>query len=262
MAIRLLVAAIAWLSLLYLVLPLAVIIGSSLTASEFLAFPPRGTTLAWYAKVLSDSGYVEAFRTSSVLAAAATAIALCLGIAAAIAIARYEFAGRGAISALLMSPLVLPHIVLGAALLQYCAALGLVRTFAALLFGHATIVTPFVIRAVLPLLSEEQRVLEEASMDLGAGPLSTFRYVTLPLIRGGVVSGGLFAFISSWINVELSMFNTTATMTTIPVKLLNHVQYQVDPLIAAVSGITILVAAVTIVLIDLTIGLDLMREQR
>src|SRR5262249_22300848 len=94
--------------------------------SEFLAFPPRGTTLAWYAKVLSDAGYVAAFRTSSVLAA--TAIALCLGIPAAIA--RHEFAGRGAVAALLMSPLVLPHVVLRAPLLRYAAVLGLVRTFA------------------------------------------------------------------------------------------------------------------------------------
>ena len=78
------------------------------------------------------------------------------------------------------------------------------------------------------------------------------------MIRGGIVSGGLFAFISSWINVEMSMFNTTSAMTTVPVKLLNHVQYQVDPLIAAVSGLTIVAAAIAIVVIDATIGLDVL----
>lgn len=99
-------------------------------------------------------------------------------------------------------------------------------------------------------------------MDLGAGPFQTFCRVTLPLVRSGVVSGALFAFISSWINVELSMFGTTASMTTVPVKLLNHVQYQVDPLIAAVSGITILAAAAAIVAIDVVFGLDLLAERK
>lgn len=99
-------------------------------------------------------------------------------------------------------------------------------------------------------------------MDLGANSFATFRFVTFPLVRGGVVSGGLFAFISSWINVELSMFNTTAAMTTIPVKLLNHVQYQVDPLIAAVSGLTILAAVAAIIVVALTIGIDLLAEPK
>ena len=110
------------------------------------------------------------------------------------------------------------------------------RSFPALLVGHVVIIMPFVLRAVLPQLSDEQRSLEEASADLGAGPLTTFFLVTLPQIRSGLVSGAIFAFISSWINVELSIFNTTAELTTIPVKLFNYVQYTIDPTIAAVSG--------------------------
>lgn len=262
MIARRLVAAVAWLTLAYLMLPLVVILGASLTATEFLAFPPKGMTLAWYGRVVADASYTSAFWTSTWLAALAAALAVVLGLPAAIAIARYRFPGKAALASLMMSPLLLPHIVLGAALLQYCVQIGIARTFLALLVGHVVIVTPFVIRAVLPLLTDEQRALEEASMDLGAGPFETFRLVTLPLVRGGVVSGALFAFISSWINVELSMFATTSTLTTIPVKLLNHVQYQVDPLIAAVSGITILAAAVAIIIIDALFGLDLLSEPK
>jgi putative spermidine/putrescine transport system permease protein len=252
----------AWLTLAYLVFPLVVILGASLTASEFLAFPPRGTTLAWYGRVVSDASYLAAFWTSTWLAALAALCAVLLGLPAALAIARHDFPGKAAMAALLMSPLLLPHIVLGAALLQYCVHIGIARTPLALLVGHSVVVVPFVIRAVLPLLTPGQRALEEASMDLGAGPFSTFCRVTLPLVRGGVISGALFAFISSWINVELSMFGTTAAMTTVPVKLLNHVQYQVDPLIAAVSGITILAAAAAIIAIDLIFGLDLLAERK
>lgn len=262
MIARLILTGVAWLTLGYLVLPLVVILASSLTASEFLAFPPKGLTLAWYARVLADSSYVDAFGTSTILATLATAIAIGLGLPAVLAIGRYTFPGKAFVAAILMSPLLLPHIVLGAALLQFCAAIGIVRTFPALLSGHVVLVTPFVIRAVLPLLTPEQRTLEEASMDLGANSFATFRFVTFPLVRGGVVSGGLFAFISSWINVELSMFNTTAAMTTIPVKLLNHVQYQVDPLIAAVSGLTILAAVAAIIVVALTIGIDLLAEPK
>jgi putative spermidine/putrescine transport system permease protein len=254
--------AVSALVMAFLMLPLVVIVGSSLTASQFLSFPPQGYTLVWYAKVLDDPSYVAAFTTSSVLATAATLVAILLAVPAALAIARFEFPGKRGLATLLTSPLVLPHVVLGAALLQYCAALGFMRTFWALLVGHVVIVTPFVLRSVLALLTPEQRVQEEASSDLGARPLSTFFHVTLPQIRSGVVSGAIFAFISSWINVELSIFNTTAGLNTIPVKLFNYVQYTIDPSIAAISAVTILVAAVAIVVLDLTIGLDILRRRR
>lgn len=260
MLTRTLIRLIAWAALAYLVLPLVVILGASLTTTSYLAFPPQGITLAWYEKLLDDPSYVAAFTTSTVLALAATAAAIVLAIPAALAVARYDFPGKATLSAILMSPLVLPHIVLGAALLQFGAYFGLTRSFLALLIGHTVIITPFVLRSVLALLSPEQRSLEEASADLGAGPVQTFFLVVLPLIRPGVVTGGIFAFISSWINVELSIFNTTAQLNTIPVKLFNYVQYTIDPTIAAVSAATILAAVVAIVILDLTVGLDMLSE--
>ncbi|GAU86286.1 ABC transporter permease [Bosea sp. BIWAKO-01] len=257
-----LVRIISLAALAYLALPLVVLVGASLTTTSFLAFPPQGLTLAWYGKMLGDPSYVSAFMTSTLLAVAATIVAVVLAVPAAIAIARYRFPGRRLLSEILMSPLILPHVVLGAALLQYGSAIGLVRSFTALLVGHVVIIMPFVLRAVLPQLSDEQRSLEEASADLGARPLTTFFLVTLPQIRSGLVSGAIFAFIASFINVELSIFNTTAELTTIPVKLFNYVQYTIDPTIAAVSGLTIIVAAIVIVLLDLTIGLDVLSERR
>jgi putative spermidine/putrescine transport system permease protein len=260
MIIRGFIRVISWLALAYLMLPLVVIVGASLTATSYLTFPPKGLTLTWYRAMLDDPSYIAAFSTSTLLAFVATMIAIALAVPASLALARYTFRGRATLSAILLTPLVLPHIVLGAALLQYGAAIGLVRSFTSLLVGHTIIVTPFVLRSVLPLLTAEQRTLEEASMDLGASRVTTFFLVVLPQIRSGIIAGAIFAFISSWINVELSIFNTTSALNTIPVKMFNHVQYAVDPTIAAVSSITILVATFFIILLDLLIGLQILNE--
>jgi len=261
MIARLIVRLIALTALAYLVLPLVVIIGTSLTETSYLSFPPQGLTLKWFGVLFDDPSYVSAFVTSTLLALAATVSAILLAVPASLALARYAFAGREAMASLLMSPLVLPYVVLGAALLQFGTTIGLARSFEALLVGHTIIITPFILRSILPLLTPEQRALEEASMDLGATPLATFFLVVLPQIRGGIVSGGLLAFISSWINVELSIFNTTSALNTIPVKMFNYVQYTIDPTIAAVSAITIVAAALVIILLDLLMGLDMLSER-
>jgi putative spermidine/putrescine transport system permease protein len=259
---RLLTRLIAWAGLFYLVVPLVVIIGCSLTTTSYLVFPPKGLTFDWYLAMLRDRSYGSAFATSSVLAAVATAAAIVLAVPAALAMARYRFAGRNILAAFFMSPLVLPQVVLGAAIMQCAAGIGLVRSLGALLAGHVVIVMPLILRSVLPLLTPEQRTLEEASMDLGAGPFTTFRLIVLPQIRAGLAGGAVLAFISSWINVELSIFSTTAELTTIPVKLFNYVQYTVDPTIAAVSAVTIFVAVLSIVALDLLVGINVLAERR
>ncbi|MNI38632.1 Inner membrane ABC transporter permease protein YdcV [compost metagenome] len=262
MITSILVRLVAWSVLGYMLLPLVVILGVSVTATSFLAFPPQGWTLDWYSKMLSDPSYVASFATSTILALAATFVAVLLSVPAALAMARYEFRGKATILAALTSPLVFPHIVLGAALLQFGGYLGLTRSFLALLIGHTIIISPFVLRSVLSMLTPDQRALEEASSDLGGSPWTTFFLVTLPQIRPGLVTGSIFAFISSWINVELSIFNTTPDLNTIPVKLFNYVQYTVDPTIAAASGATILVVVVAVIILDLCIGLDLLSERK
>jgi putative spermidine/putrescine transport system permease protein len=257
---RFLVTLIALLTLAYLVLPLVVILGSSVTTTPFLSFPPQGASLKWYAIMLHEPGYVSAYATSTLLATCATALAMLLAVPAAIALARYEYSGKRAVHALLSAPMVLPHIVLAAALLQFGGSFGLVRNFSSLLVGHVVIVIPFILQSVMPLFTSGQLALEEASADLGATRLETFFLVTLPQIRPGLVAGAVIAFITSWINVEMSIFNTTAELNTIPVKLFNYVQYTIDPTIAAVSGATIVAAAIAILVLDLSIGLGMLDQ--
>ena len=245
-----------WVAILYLMLPLIIIVAVSFTTTAYLKFPPDDFTLEWYAAFLRDPTYIEAIWISAAIAVGATLLALIFGIPAALVLARHSFPGRQALSALFLSPLILPTIVIGVAILQFAAALGFARTWPAMLVGHAVLVLPYIVRTTLASLAGFERSLEEAALDLGASNLETFFLVTLSLIKPGVIAGALFAVIISWINVELSIFNTTANLMTIPVKLFNYVQYSVDPMIAAVSASTIYVAVIVVFLLDRAVGLD------
>lgn len=245
-----------WLALLFFLLPLAVLIGASFTTSAYLQFPPEGFTWHWYAAFLGDPSYLQALWLSANLAVVATALALLLGVPSALVLTRSRFPGQSAVTALFLSPLVLPTIVLGAAVLQYASALGFARSYAALLAGHVVLVLPYIVRTTMATLVGFDASLEEAARDLGAGAAGAFFRVTLPNIKPGVIAGALFAVIISWVNVELSIFNSTASLVTLPVKLFNYIQYSVDPTIAAVSAATIYVAVVVVIVIDLIVGLD------
>jgi len=253
---RLALSGFGWLALLYLAIPLAVIVGASFTTTAYLRFPPVGFTLQWYGQFLKDPSYLRAIWTSASLAISAAGIAVVLGVPAALVLARTRFRGRRTLSALFFSPLILPAIVIGAAVLQYASALGFARTFGAVLIGHTVIVIPYIVRTTLASLAGFDQSLEEAARDLGDSGIGAFFRITLPTIKPGVIAGTLFAVIISWINVELSIFNTTADLMTIPVKLFNYIQYSVDPMIAAVSAGTIYVAILVVVTLDLTVGID------
>ncbi len=245
-----------WLTIAFLILPLAIIIGVSFTSTPYLRFPPEGLTLTWYWKFLTDSSYLQSIGISAALAASSTAVALLLGVPTALVLSRVEIPGGRFITAFFLSPLILPPIVIGAALLQYASAFGFARTFLALLVGHTVLVIPYIVRTVLAALAGFDRSLEEAAQDLGASGADAFFLVTLPLIKPGLIAGALFAVIISWINVELSIFNTTASLMPIPVKLFNYIQYSVDPMIAALSAATIYVAIIVVVLLDFVVGID------
>jgi putative spermidine/putrescine transport system permease protein len=245
-----------WAGLAFLTIPLAIIVAVSFTETEYLTFPPVGFTLRWYERFLADTSYLDAIGLSVSLAVASTVIAVLLGVPAALAITRSNLPGAKIINTIFLAPLILPTIVIGAALLQYASMLGFARSYTALLVGHVVIVVPYILRTVLASLARFDQSLEEASLDLGASAVSTFFLVTLPIIKPGLVAGALFALIISWINVELSIFNATATLMPIPVKLFNYVQYAIDPMVAAISAGTIYVAIVAVVLLDIFVGID------
>ena len=247
---------VAILAIVYMLIPLLVVVISSFNSTGHIKLPPTELSLDWYKKLFSDTTYIKAILDSTLLAAAATAVSAILGICTALALCRGALPASNAISTLLLSPLILPNIAIGVALLQYASMMGIPRSYTILLAGHVVICTPYIVRLLLASLKTSGIDLEEASHDLGAGALTTFRYVTLPQIKPALIAGSLFAFVISWVNVELSIFNVPLNRELLPIKIFNYVQYTVDPLIAAVSAITIYIAIFVILGIDMIIGID------
>lgn len=239
----------AWVALVlgFLMLPVVVIVLAAFTTTSYLTVPPRGLTLKWFVQVLDDRDYLDALVLSLKLALVTTIGSLAVGTAAAYALARRAVPGAAAISAMLMAPLAFPGVVIGVALLQYFGLVGLRGSFLGLALAHLVITIPYAVRSVLASIHGTDPDLENAACTLGAGRLSAFARVTLPLIRPGLVAGGLFSFITSFDNVPVTIFVLGVRDVTLPVKIFTAIEYGVDPSIAALS--TLLIAATAIVLV-------------
>jgi putative spermidine/putrescine transport system permease protein len=239
----------------FLMLPVAVVVLASFSSTSFLTVPPQGLTLKWYGRVLQSPDYLHAIWVSVSLAAAATLGALAVGTAASYALVRRFVPGRALVSSLVMSPLVFPGVVIGVALLQLYAALGMAGSFVGLWLAHLVITVPYVVRTTLASLHGLDAELEDAACTLGATRLEAFRLVTLPLLRPGLAAGGLFAFITSFDHVPVSIFLTGVASTTLPVKLFTAIEFGVDPTVAAVSSLLILATGATLVLAERWVGI-------
>lgn len=249
------VSSFAFLVLLFLQLPVIVVALASVSTTAYLTVPPKGFTLDWFVQVLTDREYLEAIRTSFVLAFSATGLSLVLGTAASYALHHRLLPAADALASFFMAPLVFPAVVIGVALLQYYSIVGLRSTFAGLLLAHTVITVPYVIRACLSSLSGLRPELEEAARVLGAHPFSAFRLVTLPLLKPGLVAGGFFAFITSLDNVPVTIFLLGPRQTTLPVKIFTAIdQGGVDPGLAAISTLLILVTGLALVIAERWVG--------
>jgi putative spermidine/putrescine transport system permease protein len=241
---RRLLAAYNLLAYAFLLAPLAIVVLFSFSDAATFALPPPAFSLRWFRYLAGRDEFITAAVMSLEVAALAALGAVLLGLPASLALVRHRIPGRALVDGLLMGPLVLPGIVLGIALLQYFTALGLLRSFDRLVLGHSIICLPFAIRSISASLHGIDPSLEEAARTLGAGPWRTFRRVLLPLVAPGVASGFLFAFITSFDNVVVSIYLIGADTVTLPIRILTYLDWQFDPSIAAISTI---VLAVTIV---------------
>lgn len=226
--------------LLFMVAPLVVVIGASFEPKELLRFPPHGWSLRWYQAALQSTEFVVAARTSLIVAILATMGGLLLGVPAAYALARYKFRAKAGISALLSSPLLVPQLVIGVALLQILAALGIGASVFTLTVGHILICLPYVVRTIHASILGLDVFIEEAASNLGATRLQIYTTVVLPIIRPALYSSILLAFLISFDNAVISLFLVSARTTTLPIAMYSYVQYNLDPTIAAIS--TLLVA--------------------
>jgi putative spermidine/putrescine transport system permease protein len=233
----------AFLTFLYLLLPVAVVVGSALGQTAYLSFPPHGLTLRWFAAALADPRYAGAFLTSLVVAASTTVLALLLGLPAAYALARYEFPGKRLAETAIMMPLVLPALVLSIGLTLLFSRIGFTAGTPRLVVAHLVLCTPYVVRVALPVLQRLDVALEEAAQNLGATPLAGFLFVVLPAIRPGAIAAATLAFIVSFDEIDLAIFLADPRAPTLPVVIYSSVQLGIDPTVAAVSAILVLLAA-------------------
>jgi putative spermidine/putrescine transport system permease protein len=234
--------------------PLLLTLYLSVFDEKLILFPPHAYTLAWYPAIAANFG--APIWTSVQLGAAAVVGSLLLGVPAGIGLSRHRFRGRGAISTLLLAPLTVPGIALGLAiyvlLIWIDEQLGSAVTgsLAGLVLAHVMITTPWVVRLCLAALANHNRAAEEAAASLGARPVTVLWRVTLPAMRSGIIAGGLFAFIISFENLELALFLTSPGVTTLPVAVLQYLEYHIDPLVAAVAVAQMAVVAVLLLLLD------------
>jgi putative spermidine/putrescine transport system permease protein len=237
-----------------IVVPLLLTIYLSLFDEKLILFPPHGYTLSWYPAIVPNFG--SAIITSLQLGVAAVVGSLLLGVPAGIGLARHRFRGRGLISTLLLAPLTVPGIALGLAIYVALVAIdeqlgsAVTGSMAGLVLAHIMITTPWVVRLCLASLANHDRAAEEAAASLGASPLTVIWRVTLPAMRAGIIAAALFAFVISFENLELALFLTSPGVTTLPVAVLQYLEYHIDPLVSAVAVVQIIVIAAVLLLLD------------
>lgn len=231
----------------FLYAPILILLIFSFNNSEVPTFPLSGFTLHWYREFISNSDLRGALETSAIIAALSSVGAVVLGTLASIALVRRRFRGKAPVSALLLSPLVIPYVVFGISLLLLFHTLGIPRSILTVVIGHIVISLPYAILVLMPRLQQIDSSLEEAAYDLGAGRLRTFRSITLPLIAPAVVSAYLIAFTTSFDEYAVASF-VVGTRVTFPIYLYSALRFPNQlPQVIAVAVVVITISLLVVV---------------
>jgi len=240
----------------FVLAPLVVICLVAFTPENTLTIPTTSFSLRWFHAIFQHPDFVASFVNSLWLATLAATIAILIAVPAALAIDRYDFPGRGALNALFLSPLIIPHLVLGVAFLRLFALIGGTGSFGWLVATHVIIVTPYVLRLVMASFTGLDRSAEQAAMTLGASHWTVFRRITAPMILPGITGGWLLAFINSFDELTMSIFVTSPATVTLPVRMYMYATESIDPMMAAVSALMIALTAAAMLILDRAFGLD------
>jgi putative spermidine/putrescine transport system permease protein len=255
---RVVLGLLSAIALLILVVPVLVVLITSFTDSRSLRFPPPALSLRWYRSLFDPIQSVQihmAAWNSVLIAFCSTAIAVVLGTAAALAIAGRRTWWAQALDAVFMSPLILPTLAFGLAALMFFSTLGLPLSIPLMIVGHVAVIVPFILRTTIASLSQLDRGLLDTSASLGAGAFYTFRRVTLPVIRPGILAGAFIAFMASLDNVSVSLFLAGPETDVLPIRMWSMLESTLDVRTAAVSGVLIFSTALLVVIMDRVVGL-------
>lgn len=243
---------------LFLLLPIAITLVVSFSGSPVYTLPPPDWSLRWYLALGRKTGLIEAVGLSLNLALVSTVVSLVLGTAAAIGVARGNFRGKAAIATFAVSPLMMPGLVLGVAMLQFFRDMGLRDAYGSLLLAHVVITLPFILRTLLAAMGTFDFSMIDAARTLGLSYPRAVLKVLIPNLAPAYLTGGLFAFLASMDNYPISIFLTDARNKTLPIKMLQILEEQPDPSIAALSSALILLAVAVLVFGARTVGLNRM----
>jgi putative spermidine/putrescine transport system permease protein len=252
------IRAAAGLVLLFLILPIVIIIPLSFNSQPFftftegmLTFQADAYSLRWYDAILENPNWILAIKNSFFIGFFATIVATLLGTTAAVGLASPAMPLKRIITALLLSPMIVPLIIIAAGMFFFYTRFNLVGTYLGLIIAHAALGVPFVIVTVTATLVGFDRSLYHAGLSLGAHPLRTFMDVILPLIRPGVISGALFAFVTSFDEVVLVLFLAGPDQRTIPRQMFSGLREQINPTILAVATLLVVVSMGLLVTLEL-----------
>jgi putative spermidine/putrescine transport system permease protein len=239
----------------FVVVPILVVVGSSLTRTGYVTFPPVGLSFQWYNSVLADPQILIAARFSLVLALTAALLSTTLGLGASFALERSKLRGKSVITSLLMAPLAVPAIVLALGMVFFMTAVGLIRTFQGLLLGHLVVTLPYATRALSTALVGVDRNLEQSAAILGASPLAVLFKVTLPLMRSGIIAALMFSFLASFNNVTVSLFLVGVRTQTLPITIFRLSEYSLSPSLSAIASLVMLLTVTLALILEKRFGI-------
>lgn len=238
------------LMIVYVVAPIVLVVWMSFTPTMLFEVPIRSFSLRWYEELFSYDAFIDSAWLSLHLGLVAALVATALGFLAAYGLVRGRPPGSGALLGLFTAPLIVPAVVYGIAMLQFTNLVGLYGSFAALAAAHVVIVLPFAVRTLLASLEGQGPELEWAAMSLGARRRHAVLLVTLPLCLRGMVSAFLFCFLISFSEVTVTLFMAGPAHQTLPVRIFNYVSDRIDPTMAAVSALVVLVSVALVLMLN------------
>jgi putative spermidine/putrescine transport system permease protein len=231
-----------------LLAPTLVVIPMSFSGGLTFEFPPKSWSWRWYGEFFGSDAWMSSLVTSLKIGLLVAVIATVVGVAAAMGLDRSRFFGRGSLRALVMAPMIMPGIVVAVALYAVFLRWQFNSTVIEFVLAHTVLALPFVVTSVSTSLVGYDRTLEIASASLGAPPLTTFWRITVPLLAPGVLSGFVFAFVTSFDEVVIALFLQTPDTRTLPVQMYNSITLEIDPTIAAASSLIIVVTTIILLL--------------
>jgi putative spermidine/putrescine transport system permease protein len=235
----------------YLILPILIIVPLSLSSATFLTFPLPGLSLRWYQELFTSAPWQLSLRNSLIVASAVTVLASALGTLAALGLTRARLPGHGLLMALIVSPMIVPLVIVAVGVYFAYAPFGLTGSLFGLTLAHTALAVPFVVITVSATLAGFDPNQARAGASLGASPVVVFFRITLPLILPGVISGALFAFVTSFDEVVIALFLTGPAERTLPRQMFNGIRENISPVIAAAATLLILLSVLLLTTLEL-----------